>query len=41
MRKAEYRITIKDDSNGEQILSEIDNYFIELEHKYANVQVET
>jgi hypothetical protein len=41
MRKVEYRITISNDSNVEQILSEIDNYFIKLEHKYANVQVET
>jgi len=41
MRKAIYTIKIKDDSNVEQILSEIDNYFIELEKKYANVQVST
>jgi len=41
MRKAIYTIKIRDDSNVEQILSEIDNYFIELEKKYANVQVST
>jgi hypothetical protein len=41
MRTATYTIKIKDDSNVEQILSEIDNYFIKLEHKYANVQVST
>ena len=40
MRKAEYRITINDDANAEAILNEIDNYFIELEHKYASVHVE-
>jgi len=39
--KAEYRIHIKDDSNVEQILSEIDNFMIAIEHKYTNVQVET
>ena len=41
MRKAIYTIKIKDDSNVEQIFDEIDNYFIELEKKYANVQVST
>jgi hypothetical protein len=41
MRKARYNITITNDSNVEQILSEIDKYFIELEHKYTNVQVST
>jgi hypothetical protein len=41
MKKARYNITIKDDANAEQILNEIDNYFIELEHKYPNVQVKT
>jgi hypothetical protein len=41
MRKAEYRITISNDTNVEQILSEIDNYFIKLEHKYSNVHVST
>jgi hypothetical protein len=38
--KAEYRITIKDDANAEQILNEIDNFFIDIEHKYPNVQTE-
>ena len=41
MRKAEYHITITNDSNVEQILSEIDNYFIEIEKKYTNVHVST
>jgi len=40
MKKAEYRITIKEDSNAEQILNEIDTFFIDIEHKYPNVQVE-
>lgn len=41
MRKAEYRITMTNDSNVEQILSEIDTFMMEIEHKYATVQVET
>lgn len=41
MRKARYNITIKDDSNDAQILNEIDNFMIEIEHKYGNVQVNT
>lgn len=41
MRKARYNIIIKDDANVEQILSEIDNYFIAFEQKYPNVQVST
>jgi hypothetical protein len=41
MRKAEYRIAIENEQNAEAILEEIDNYFIELEHKYTSVQVET
>jgi hypothetical protein len=41
MRKAEYTITIKDDSNAEQILTEIDTFFIDIEHKYANVRVKS
>ena len=40
MRKAEYTITIKDDSNAEQILTEIDTFLIDIEHNYPNVQVE-
>jgi hypothetical protein len=40
MKTAEYRITIKEESNVEQILNEIDNFFINIEHKYPNVQVE-
>jgi len=41
MRTTTYTIKIKDDSNVEQIFSEIDNYFIEIEKKYSNVQVST
>jgi hypothetical protein len=41
MRKAIYTVKIKDDSNVEQILSEIDKYFIKIESKYSNVQVST
>jgi hypothetical protein len=41
MQKAEYAITIKDDSNAEQILDEIDKFFIDIEHKYPNVQVKS
>ena len=41
MKIAEYRIKISDEQNAEAILKEIDNYFIELEHKYTSVQVET
>jgi len=37
--KAEYRITIKDDANAEQILNEIDNFFIDIEHIFK-VQTE-
>jgi hypothetical protein len=40
MKTAEYHITIKEESNAEQILNEIDNFFINIEHKYPNVQVE-
>ena len=39
MRKAIYTIKIKEDSNVEQIFDEIDNFFIELEHKHSNVQI--
>jgi len=41
VRKAIYTVKIKDDSNVEQILSEIDNCFIEIEKKYSNVHVST
>jgi len=40
MKKAEYTVNISDEQNAETILAEIDNYFIELEHKYPTVQVE-
>jgi hypothetical protein len=40
MKTAEYRITISDDANAEAILNEIDEYFIELEHRYTTVQVQ-
>lgn len=40
MKKAEYRITVKDDNTAESILTEIDTFFIDIEHKYPNVQVE-
>jgi hypothetical protein len=39
MPKAEYTITIKENSNAEQILTEIDTFFIDIEHKYPNVHV--
>jgi len=38
MKKAIYTVKIRD-KNAEQILSEIDNFFIELEQKYTNVQI--
>jgi len=41
MRKAIYTVKIKDDSNVEQILSEIDNFLIEIESKYSNVHIST
>jgi len=40
MRKAEYRITIKDDSKAEAILTDIDMMFIELEQKHPELHVE-
>jgi len=39
MRKATYTIKIKEDSNVEQIFEEIDNFMIDIEHKYTNVQI--
>jgi hypothetical protein len=39
MRKTEYVITIKGESNAEQILAEIDTFFIDIVHKYPGVQV--
>jgi hypothetical protein len=39
MKKAEYRITIKDDGTAESILTEIDTFFIELERKHPEVTV--
>jgi len=38
MKKAIYTVKIRD-KNTEQVLSEIDNFFIELEQKYTNVQI--
>ena len=38
MKKAIYTVKIAN-NNIEQILNEIDNFFIELEHKYTNVQI--
>jgi hypothetical protein len=40
MRKAEYRITIKDDDRAEAILTDIDMMFIELEQKHPELHVE-
>jgi len=40
MRTAEYKINISDEQLADAILEQIDNYFIELEHKYTCVQVE-
>jgi len=39
MRKAEYRIAIKDDKKAEAILNEIDIYLMELEHKHPELEV--
>ena len=39
MRKAEYRITIKDDKKADAILNEIDVYLIELEQKHSELEV--
>jgi hypothetical protein len=41
MRKAEYRITIKDDTNSETILNEIDQFYIQLEHQHPELEVST
>jgi hypothetical protein len=41
MKKAEYTITIKDDNNAENILTKIDTFFIELEHKHPEAHVKT
>ena len=38
MKKAIYTVKILD-KNAEQVLSEIDNFFIALEQKYTNVQI--
>jgi len=38
MKKAIYTVKIQD-KNTEQVLNEIDNFFIELEQKYTNVQI--
>ena len=38
MKKTTYTVKIRD-KNTEQVLSEIDNFFIELERKYTNVQI--
>ena len=39
MKEAIYTVKI-DDPNVEQILNEIDNFLIDIEKKYTNVQVE-
>jgi hypothetical protein len=39
MRKAEYRITIKDDNKADAILTEIDMMFIELERKHPELHI--
>ena len=39
MKKAIYTVKIEND-NAEEILNEIDNFLIDMEKKYANVQVE-
>jgi hypothetical protein len=41
MRKAIYTVNISDEQNAEKILEDIDRFFIKLEHKYTDVQVET
>jgi hypothetical protein len=41
MRKAEYRITIKDNDKAEAILNEIDQFFIQLEQKHPELEVST
>jgi hypothetical protein len=41
MRKAEYRITIKDDRKAETILEEIDKAMIRLERKHPELTVST
>jgi hypothetical protein len=40
MKKAEYRITIKDDNTAESILTEIDAMFIALERKHPELNVQ-
>jgi hypothetical protein len=40
MQKAEYRITINADDTAEAILTDIDTFFIELEHKHPEAHVE-
>jgi hypothetical protein len=40
MKKAEYHITIKDDSRAEAILTDIDTMFIELEQKHPELHIE-
>jgi len=41
MKRAEYRIKIKDHNKSEQILDEIDNFFIEMGQKYPCLEVST
>ena len=41
MKKAEYHITIKEDSKAEAILNEIDAFFIDLEQKHPELTVST
>ena len=40
MKKAEYHITIKDDSKAEAILTDIDMMFIELERKHLELHID-
>ena len=40
MKKAEYRVTIKDDNKAEAILTDIDMMFIELEQKHPELHIE-
>jgi hypothetical protein len=40
MKKAEYRITINADDKAEDILTEIDTMFIELEQKHPELHID-
>ena len=41
MRKAEYAVNVKEDNRAEAMLNEIDEFFIELKHKYPDLTVST